>query len=123
MKINYRYRYKEIIIFFLFIILSIFTYRYIKNNYLLFDILEEKIFWNFNYWGLSHIISFFILTLIYPNYWIFLFIMGILWEIFEYFLQEIYKKYFDDYWYAQYIDLLYNGIGILLAKIILYIIK
>jgi hypothetical protein len=123
MKINYRYRYKEIIIFFLFIILSIFTYGYIKNNYLLFDILEEKIFWNFNYWGLSHIISFFILTLIYPNYWIFLFIMGILWEIFEYFLQEIYKKYFDDYWYAQYIDLLYNGIGILLAKIILYIIK
>ena len=123
MNINYRYRYKEILIIFSFIILSVFIYGFIKNNYLSFDILEQKIFWNFNYWGLSHIISFFILTLIYPNYWIFLFIMGILWEIFEYFLQEIYKKYFDDYWYAQYIDLLYNGIGILLAKIILYFIK
>jgi hypothetical protein len=61
----------------------------------------------FNGWNLSHLLVYMILTIIFPEYFIFLFIAGIIWEIFE--------IYFGvDNW----LDILWNLMGIILGLII-----
>ena len=46
-----------------------------------------------DYWGLSHIILFFIVTYIYPNRYIFIMLCGILWEIIEYITKILNNKF------------------------------
>ena len=54
------------------------------------DILANK-FNNiiYDYWGISHIILFFIVTYLFPNRYIFITICGILWELIEHITRYI----------------------------------
>lgn len=78
-------------------------------------------------WGISHFILYGVITYIYPKYWLFIFMIGVLWELFEYFLENNPKLncyVLDDntikqkYWYARYQDVIMNLLGILTALII-----
>ncbi len=138
----------EILYILIAIIIIIFTigYYYICNSNNIefnnYDILSKnynntniKILDNYlEGWGLSHLILYFILTYIYPSEWLFLLICGIIWEIIEYVISLYHKKinkfYIcsnynenNDYWYAQYEDIIMNILGIILALLIRKIIK
>jgi hypothetical protein len=86
-----------------------------------------------DYWGLSHIILFFIVTYIYPNRYIFIMLCGILWEIIEYITKILNNKFNtklnlengkkEDWWYGRSEDILYNSIGIILALFVRRIVK
>lgn len=130
-----------ILYIFIIIIISIFIFGYYLY-YKKCDILDKrynntniKILDNFsNGWAFSHFILFFILTYIYPSEWLFLLICGIIWEIIEYILslkyfKKLFKYYIDsnydennNYWYAQYEDIITNILGIILALLIRKII-
>lgn len=104
----------------------------------------------YDYWGLSHIILFFIVTYLFPNRYIFITICGILWELIEhiirYILNYIYinnllnnyyhtildnyvkkkrEKYItsNNWWYGRPEDILYNSVGIILALLVISIFK
>lgn len=97
------------------------------------DLLSRKCFLFIeDYWALSHIMLFFIVTYIYPNRYIFIMLCGILWEIIEY-ITKILNHKFDtklnldmgkeDWWYGRVEDILYNAIGIILALFTRSILK
>ena len=113
-----------------------------KNDfYIKYDILSKN--YNFtnikmldNYfdgWALSHLILYFILAYFFPTEWIFLIIIGVIWEIIEHILSFKYFNYdcqlsgadekYKTWWYAQYEDIIMNMIGIALALLILKIKK
>ena len=142
--------YIKILSIFIMVIISIIMYYvfYISKFYdkIGNDILANK--FNhiiYDYWGISHIILFFIVTYLFPNRYFFITICGILWELIEhitrYILNHIYiknllnnyyhtklenyvkkkkKKYMtsDNWWYGRPEDILYNLIGTILALII-----
>jgi len=142
--------YIKILSIFIMVIISIIMYYvfYISKFYdkIGNDILANK--FNhiiYDYWGISHIILFFIVTYLFPNRYIFITICGILWELIEhitrYIVNYIYiknllnnyyhtkldnylkkkkKKYMtsDNWWYGRPEDILYNLIGTILALII-----
>lgn len=123
-------KYSEInyIIFIFTICISlILIYGYIKCRYKIKDHIQTKIIYDVDIWALLHILIFFILTFIFPNQYILLFILGIMWEITEHLLGSYFKyiniKCLSQWWYFRYIDILYNLFGIILAKILLKIIS
>lgn len=61
----------------------------------------------FNYWNLSHIILYFVLSIMFPTYRLFLFVVGIYWELGEAFLGH-----------NNNLDFVWNGIGLLLGMIV-----
>ena len=65
-----------------------------------------------NGWNVSHILSFMILTILFPEYKFFLFSGGIIWELLE-IIWEV----------ENYLDIIWNSLGICLGLIILKIIK
>ena len=84
---------------------------------------------DFDLWSVSHIIVFFIVTYIYPKEWLFIYIMGVSWELFEYWcgaanpdnikflfgnckLMELSDKYDSNWWYGKKTDLIANAIGV-----------
>ena len=113
-------------------------YKCIKHNkhYIKYDILSKnynftsiKILDNYlNGWGISHFILYFILAYIYPSEWIFILVCSILWEILEYILSFSVFNYeckynntdvkYNNWWYAQYEDIVMNILGISLALLI-----
>lgn len=105
----------------------ILIYGFIRCKYLNNDFNQTKIIYYLDYWGLYHILLFFIMTIIFPKQYMFLFLLGIIWEFGEGFLNLYFSylniKCYKKWWYFQYIDILYNSIGIILAKILLNIIK
>jgi hypothetical protein len=113
-----------------------------KNDfYIKYDILSKN--YNFtnnkildNYLdglALSHLILYFILAYIYPSEWIFLIIIGILWELIEYILSVKYLNYecpldgdnekYNTWWYSQYEDVIMNMLGIASAFLLLKLQK
>ena len=105
---------------------TILIYGFIRCNYLNNDIIQTKIIYDLDFWGLSHILLFFIMTIIFPKQYMFLFLLGIIWEIGEGFLYLYFSylniKCYKKWWYFQFIDILYNSIGIILALLIRKII-
>ena len=83
----------------------------------------------FNGWALSHFIFYMILGYMYSDNYIALFIMGVIWELYEMFLQSEQPWYVDligncnvgtdqkttPWWYGQYEDIIVNGIGIMVG--------
>jgi len=144
----------KIFSFVVFIIVIYFLAYLIKfNNPSDIDLLSRECF-SFikDYWALSHIILFFIVTYIYPKRYIFIMLCGILWEliehIFRYIIDRIHHKRvlydywhskldnhikkriknkknlnYDNWWYGRPEDILYNSIGIILALIARSILK
>tara|TARA_B100001142_G_C14232139_1_gene615833 strand:+ start:427 stop:891 length:465 start_codon:yes stop_codon:yes gene_type:complete len=129
----------SIIIYYIFYISKF--YDKISNDILLnkFNLLI------YDYWAISHIILFFIVTYLFPNRYIFITICGIVWELIEhsirYILNYLYitnqlnnyyhskldkyvkkkqKKFNkqENWWYGRYEDILYNAIGTILALIV-----
>ena len=102
------------------------------NQYNIFD--KKYNFTNYKFldnyldgWGISHFVLYGIMTFIYPKYWLFIFIIGILWELFEYYLEHnlILNCYVlndsnikQKYWYARYQDIIMNTLGILVALLL-----
>ena len=60
-----------------------------------------------NIWNIYHILLFLIFTLFFPKYYLFLFVVGILWEIAEHFVGH-------DNW----LDIVWNTIGIVLGIVL-----
>ena len=89
------------------------------------DLLSRKCFiFIEDYWALTHIMLFFIVTYIYPNRYIFIMLCGLLWEIIEYISGYIIKKLnYDKWWYGRAEDILYNAIGVILALLTKSILK
>ena len=118
-------------------------YKCKKNNefYIKYDILSKnynftslKIFDNYlDGWAISHFILYFILAYIYPSEWIFILLCGILWEILEYIFSFPFFNYdckynntdvkYNNWWYAQYEDIVMNILGISLALLIRHFTK
>ncbi len=83
----------------------------------------------FNGWAMSHFVFYATLGYFYPQHYIAIFIMGVIWELYEMFLQSEqpwYVKYIGNcnvgtdqttspWWYGQYEDIIVNGTGILLG--------
>lgn len=65
-----------------------------------------------NGWNISHILSFMVLTIVFPEYSLFLFFGGIIWELLEIIWQV-----------ENYLDIAWNTIGILLGLTILKITR
>lgn len=124
---NKFYEINYIIYVFTICISLILIYGYIKCRYKIEDPIKTKIIYDIDIWALLHILIFFILTLLFPNQYILLFILGIIWEITEHLLNLYFEyiniKCFTQWWYFRYVDILYNLIGIILAKILLNIIS
>jgi len=142
--------YKKIVSIFGMIVISIIIYYifYISKFYdkISNDILLNKCnYFISDYWGVSHIILFFIVTFLFPNRYIFITICGIVWELIEHSIRYIlnylyitnklnnyYHSKLDKYvkkkqkkfnkqqnwWYGRYEDILYNAIGTILALIV-----
>lgn len=86
-----------------------------------------------SWWPISHIILYFILGYLFPNCWLPIMLMGILWEIVEYIAGLIFVhrrkivtskglQYNDKWWSSNLFDPLFNAFGfvagVLAAKII-----
>jgi hypothetical protein len=90
-----------------------------KNyNFTKYEFLDNYL----NGWGISHLILYFLLTFIYPDEWIFILMIGILWEFIEEFFSQLDLKYCFkknyEYWYSRYEDIIMNSLGIGTALII-----
>tara|TARA_Y100000389_G_scaffold191188_1_gene216947 strand:+ start:3153 stop:3596 length:444 start_codon:yes stop_codon:yes gene_type:complete len=123
------------------VIISYYTFYISKfydkiNN----DILSTRLPFISDYWALSHIILFFIVTYLFPKRYIFITICGIIWEIIEYCMNDIifiiYNKNIlndklsekvdiyikninpDKWWYGRPEDIIYNGIGTTIALLV-----
>jgi len=89
-----------------------------------------------NGWAISHFMYYTILTYLYPEYWMLIFVIGCIWEIYEMFLQSNqpwYVKYIGNctvttdsstkpWWYGQFEDIIMNTLGISFGKIICAIV-
>ena len=73
-------------------------------------------------WGLFHFLFYALLTSLYPNYWIHIFIIGILWEIIETSVKNkpfyigkcnvnISTDELNGWWYGRYEDIIMNSFG------------
>mgnify|MGYP001362021322 FL=1 len=63
------------------------TYRYLTNR----EFSRKEYFYKCNHWCIGHIINYFLLGYLAPDYIIYAFIIGILFEYFEIFLSKIIK--------------------------------
>jgi len=100
------------------------------------DILQTKIhILDFDLWSVSHIIVCFFMTYLFPHEWFFIFIMSLLWEVFEYYcgslnpenikyifgnckLMKLSDKYDSNWWYGKKSDIIANSIGIVGALLL-----
>lgn len=83
-------------------------------------------------WGIAHLLFFFFLTFLYPSNFIYIFILGVIWEIIETIFKDrpFYilncKAYdvlntdpnYSPWWYGRWQDIIMNSIGIVSALII-----
>tara|TARA_B100001057_G_C22364016_1_gene761943 strand:+ start:262 stop:618 length:357 start_codon:yes stop_codon:yes gene_type:complete len=116
-----------------------------KKDAVYFDPLNKKCFTipfygKLSGWALSHIISYMILSYLYPKYWYHIFFIGICWEIIEYIFKLLstekdselkFKRTRDtdnniDYttwWDSSTKDIVYNSIGIVIGYSMTRILK
>ena len=118
----------KIILLGLLAIFSILIYSVIKCK-LGIDVLQYKFkIWDFDLWSLSHIILYFFLVYLYPEEWSFIFILGVIWELIEYWMGGFNPKNISNFfggcnldasdktwWYGKISDIVANSIGIILA--------
>ena len=83
------------------------TYRYLTNR----EFSRKEYFYKCNHWCIGHIINYFLLAYLAPDYIIYAFIIGILFEYFEIFLSKM-IKYVDGYVFK---DTIINSIGLFLG--------
>ena len=95
------------------------------------DILNFRIFpWGkecCSAWPLSHFVMFMILGFFFPDCWLTLFIMGLLWEGWEFISGTFQKKHYvkndgkmqytEKWWQANIYDIFFNGAGILVGYV------
>jgi|LakMenE18May11ns_1017448.scaffolds.fasta_scaffold9473562_1 hypothetical protein len=109
----------------------ILIYGTVRRCYLNIDDPLMKTLFNEKYknyldgWGLSHVIFYALLTQLYPQYWLSISIIGILWEITEHILRTnivyMYKCHLnpdtnvDEWWYGRWQDIVMNTIGQILG--------
>ena len=112
-------------------IVTIFIYGILRCRFNR-DYLQYKLkILDFDLWSVTHILFYFALTYIYPNEYVYIFILGILWEISEYILGGLnpknikylmgecgYMKKDESWWYGKFSDILANSIGIMLALLL-----
>lgn len=70
------------------------------------------------FFPLSHLVIYFIISVLFPTHWFFLFNFGLAWELIEFGLTLIVEKnkhWTDAYWYANLFDIVMNSIGIYLG--------
>ena len=93
------------------------------------DFFQLKIpLWDFDLWSLTHLLFYFFLTYIFPNEWLFIFFVGVLWEVIENWLGGFNPKNMSalmgrcaldqseaSWWYGKFSDILVNLAGIGLA--------
>lgn len=91
--------YIRILSIFSIVILFIISYYifYISKFYDMInnDILSSYVPFISDYWAISHIILFFIITYLFPKRYIFITICGIIWEIIEHFTRYIINIYYN----------------------------
>lgn len=85
------------------------TYRYLTNR----EFSRKEYFYKCNHWCIGHIINYFLLGYLAPDYIIYAFIIGILFEYFEIFLSKIIKYVNGDVIK----DTIINSIGLFLGYI------
>lgn len=83
------------------------TYRYLTNR----EFSRKEYFYKCNHWCIGHIINYFLLGYLAPDYIIYAFIIGILFEYFEIFLSKM-IKYVDGHVIK---DTIINSIGLFLG--------
>lgn len=83
------------------------TYRYLTNR----EFSRKEYFYKCNHWCIGHIINYFLLGYLAPDYIIYAFIIGILFEYFEIFLSKIIKYVNGDVIK----DTIINSIGLFLG--------
>lgn len=99
--------YSFVIIYFIITLL----YRIFYKNELKFK--KRVIFCHCNIWCIEHIINYFFLSYLAPNYIIYVFIIGVVFEYFETYLSKINKYIHGDITR----DTIINSIGLLLGYI------
>lgn len=86
-------------------------------------------------WPITHFIFYGILTYMYPAKWKEIFVLGLLWELYEFIMSKIFiqktsviskdsnLQYDETWWAAEPLDVLFNTLGIILALLIRHIQK
>lgn len=70
----------------------------------------------FDKWQLSHFVAYMVAASLYPHYKYILFGLGIIWEIIEVILGQLSNSI---WWYGTHLDLIANGLGILVGVYLL----
>jgi hypothetical protein len=95
--------------------------KYLKN----YDVLEKKFAKceGCDLWALTHFTMYFILAYFFPRYYVLLFIIGVLYEVFEYVIGRTKNsfKYLgpmttdgdQSWWYGRVSDIVFNTFGII----------
>ncbi len=81
--------------------------------------------YSFDCWSLSHLLMYIILGFAFPHQWKLILVVGILWEIFEFFGSRIEKILYPKkklYWCAKFSDLIVNTVGFILGLCIRLVI-
>jgi len=127
--------YKKVYILLIFIIIAIliFLFSFIKCKKII-DIKYDIFTKNYNFtnypflneyldgWGISHFILYAVMVYIFPKEWLFILLIGIIWEfievllsyniIFNCYLLNYGRKKYTKWWYGRYQDIIMNILGI-----------
>ena len=101
----------------------------IDNEILNTEITKMEVFGNFGGWSISHIIVFYLAGFLFPEQWVLIFVLGVLWEFVEVVLGELFVKimgksensgnrkvvYGDKWMDGNLNDIWYNTIGLFLG--------
>lgn len=115
-----------------------FIYVLSGGNPVYYDLLNRQIVGGCSLWPITHVIAYGLITYMHPDRWFEIFIIGCLWEIFEYFMFTFFsgkihgKNYYSltrssdnklqydtVWWSASSKDIIFNTIGISSALLIL----
>ena len=115
---------------YVFIVVSIiFIWGFIKSIIGSDFLLTNIGIWDLDIWSITHFICFFIMTYVCPKKWKLLFIIGVVWELFEQFygylppalINNLALDYIptdnknQKWWYGRFSDIICNSLGIMLA--------
>lgn len=131
-------KYKEELLFIIYFIICIVTIllygQYKCNNPYFKDPLRNSLgLWDLNGWSLTHLLFYTLIGYTFKsNYLVYAFLLGCLWELFEYYYGEKRPGWLDGYgdcnmktnkldgrwWYGKWSDILINTLGLFLGAYI-----
>lgn len=76
---------------------------------------------NLDWWSVTHFVFYIVLGFVFPHLWFILIILGITWEILEFCMSKIERKWFTTtYWRGRWSDLIINTLGFIVGVLLRY---